>query len=480
MKGNTPWYIIAMCIALSISGTTRAEETISLSVETAVKTALNQNPEILAAQLDKQARLTGIAEEEAKFGRTLSLQMLHSDNREPSVSLLDEVPTATTNNQRVSFVVGQRLKSGGVIDVAFSQNRTSDNAGFRTINPVYNAGMTASFTQPLLQGRGNVNKIGMEIAEHNYKQAEIDQEGYHTELTANVRIAYWNLVLANEQFKTKQQLYDGGKRVLETVQTRIDMGAEARNSILQAELGVARREEDIIIAEDRVRDAEDRLKTLMGIKGKYTLRILPTESPEITPFSGTLEEGIQSATTHNTAYRRTSNTVATGRLLTEQAKDQTKPEINLTFKAGLSGIGGNYTDDLRGLGGADGRAWQGGFAINLPLGSNANRERYQQRLMELESSELKQNYHQMQLVESVRERHRQVSTDQRRAKVSQLTEQLAERNVREEEERLSLGLSTVREVLDAQDDLAEARANRLQAVVDYQKALIAWDRITGR
>jgi outer membrane protein TolC len=86
----------------------------------------------------------------------------------------------------------------------------------------------------------------------------------------------------------------------------------------------------------------------------------------------------------------------------------------------------------------------------------------------------------MQLVEQVRERFRQVHTDRRRADVAQLAEQLAERQVREEEDRLALGLSTVRQVLDAQDDLAEARASRLQAVVDYRQAMIAWEQVTGR
>jgi outer membrane protein TolC len=51
--------------------------------------------------------------------------------------------------------------------------------------------------------------------------------------------------------------------------------------------------------------------------------------------------------------------------------------------------------------------------------------------------------------------------------------------VAEEEDRLTLGLSTVRQVLDAQDDLAEARAKRLRAVVDYSKALIDWEWLTG-
>ena len=45
--------------------------------------------------------------------------------------------------------------------------------------------------------------------------------------------------------------------------------------------------------------------------------------------------------------------------------------------------------------------------------------------------------------------------------------------------RLKLGLSTARLVLDAQDDLAQARASRLRAVVDYNQSLIEWQRLTG-
>ena len=34
--------------------------------------------------------------------------------------------------------------------------------------------------------------------------------------------------------------------------------------------------------------------------------------------------------------------------------------------------------------------------------------------------------------------------------------------------------------LDTQDDLAEAQLRSLTAVVDYNKSLIEWDRLTGK
>jgi outer membrane protein TolC len=466
--------------SIALFTTTAQADTLTLSENDAVKIALGKNPEMHAYKLGTQARLAGITEEEAQFGRQLSMKVSHRDNREPSVSSLEGVPTTSTNAQTMGLSLTQKLKTGGQYDVTFSQNRTSDNAGFRTINPVYNSDVQVTFSQPLLRGRGSVNKIGLDIAQNNLTQANIDLEGYERDLKADVRTAYWYLVLAQKNFKVKQQRYNGRQRVLETVKARIEMGVEARNSILQAELGVAQSEEDIIAAEDRIYDAEDRLKTLMGWADQPNTRITPTNAPTITDFNDDLNQGIQRAIESNTTYKNTKIDVNTRELLAHQAKDQTRPEVNLTFRAGLSGIGSNYSDELKGLSDADGRSWLGGFSIDIPLGTSTNQSRYQQRLMAVEQAELRQDYQRMQLTEIVRERFRQVRTDQRRSDVVKLAEKLATQNVKEEEERLTLGLSTVRNVLDAQDDLAEARGNLLQTMVDYQHAIIAYDRVTGR
>jgi outer membrane protein TolC len=470
-------WIISLIALLT---TTMAQaETVTLLENEVVRIALEENPEMHAYHLGKQARLTGIAEEEAKFGRQLGVSVSHSDNRQPSVSSLEGVPTTSTNAQTMALSLSQKIKTGGQFDLTFSQSRSSNNAGFRTINPVYDSDVEVTFSQPLLRGRGLVNQIGLDIAQNDLKNAGIDLEGYQRDLKASVRTAYWNLVLAREGLKVKQQRYDGRLRVLETVNARVKMGVEARNSILQAELGVAQSQDGIIAAEDRVYDAEDRLKTFMRWTDQQGTQIIPTDRPTIAPFGEKLELGIQRAMENNAAFKRTRVRLNTHELLVKQAKDQTLPEINLNLRAGLSGIGSNYSDELKGLGDGDGRSWLGGFSIDLPLGTSVNRSRYQQQLMAAEQAQLRQEYQRMQLIESVRERFRQVRTNRRRSDVVQLAEKLAARNVKEEEERLAMGLSTVRNVLDAQDDLAEEQANLLGARIDHRLSIIAYDRITG-
>ncbi len=109
-----------------------------------------------------------------------------------------------------------------------------------------------------------------------------------------------------------------------------------------------------------------------------------------------------------------------------QARDASRPQIDLRARVGLSGIGASYADNTEVLGDLEGRSWNGGLELRMPLGDDPERLR-------------------LALVNQVREQYRRVRINARRAGVA---------------------------------DLAEARARRLQAVVESGKALIEWRRLT--
>ena len=75
--------------------------------------------------------------------------------------------------------------------------------------------------------------------------------------------------------------------------------------------------------------------------------------------------------------------------------------------------------------------------------------------------------------------HVRVTISRQRTEVSDLAVKLALQNVAEQEERQNFGLSSARQVLDAQDELAETRGLRLQAGLDYRKSRIEWTRLTS-
>ena len=76
-----------------------------------------------------------------------------------------------------------------------------------------------------------------------------------------------------------------------------------------------------------------------------------------------------------------------------------------------------------------------------------------------------------QIIVGVREAVRRVQTDFKRIETTRSARIMAEKQLQAEQERLKVGLSTTRFVLDFQRDLATAQGNELRAILDYNKSL---------
>ncbi len=72
-----------------------------------------------------------------------------------------------------------------------------------------------------------------------------------------------------------------------------------------------------------------------------------------------------------------------------------------------------------------------------------------------------------------------VTEADKRYHTTTLSKQLAEKKLSAEERKLRLGLSTSYNVLLYQRDLTDAAVRTINAVIDYQLALIHLDRVTG-
>lgn len=472
--------LLAVAASLAAAG---ADDGLSLSLDEAVALALTNSPQLQAARLSVRIEAHAVAAEAARFGRTASAGASHRADRSPSISALERVETVTSSVAGVDVGLAQALASGGRVGLSFGNERYASNAAYRILDPVYQSQLAVEFAQPLLRGRGEVNRAPLQLARGQLAIAEVELDGGEGDLRAGVSAAYWDLYAARQGLTVQEQLVGGAGRVLETVRARAAAGADPQASVLQARVGVARREESAIRAEGEVQRAEDRLKALSGIDrdpARWPVRLLPTSAPEAVAFDADLAAGIDAAIARSPACRAGGLRVQSLDLQLSLARDRTRPEVNLTARAAVSGIGGGYGDDLEVLRQADGRSWGGGVRLEVPLGADPpQRQEYRRRQLEQERGQIELEQTRLEVVRQVRAQHRLVGLSRRRWEVADLALQLAEQSVAEQEQRLALGLATVRDVLDAQDDLAETRLDRLAAVVDYAKALVEWRRLTG-
>jgi outer membrane protein TolC len=89
-----------------------------------------------------------------------------------------------------------------------------------------------------------------------------------------------------------------------------------------------------------------------------------------------------------------------------------------------------------------------------------------------------QNNEQQAFLE-IRNAVRNVKSNFKRIQAYQAARKLAEKNLKAEEKRLDVGLSTNYTVLQYQRDLARAKSNEIRAIIDYNLALAELDRVLG-
>jgi outer membrane protein len=462
--------------------TAQQQDTLAMRLSEAVSISLASNLQLQSAQLDTQIQRAGLAAEEARFGRTLSGSFAHQSEVSPSISALEAVQNATTNVQSIAAGVSQELTSGGRIGLELRNTRSSSNAVYYTIDPVYRSALELTLSQPLLRGRGQVNLSGRDQARNDLAATRLELQGRIRALRAEAALAYWRLFAAQNHMEVAQQLRDGAARVLETVRSRAQMGAAKRSSILEAEVGVAQREEEIVVADGAVRSAQDRLKALCGLDrdpATLAMEVALLDTPNVTPFTGDLAAGIERGLELSTAYQRARLRLENLDLQIAVARDRTRPQVDLSARAGLTGIGADYSADMEGLAKADGRSWGGTVSLSVPLGQDTQKAQYRRSQLQKQRDQVDLQDLRLQIIQQARGQLREVQIGARRTEAARAAVRLARQNVQEQEARLSLGLSTVRQVLDAQDDLASARSRLLQAVVDYSSAVIRWEELTG-
>ncbi len=474
--------LIPLLAAVALRATPMAAaEPMHLTLQQSIDIALANNLQLRADRVRTREEESAIAAEHARFGRTLEAGFSRNNTRSPSVSALEQVDTATSDAFDMSVGASQLLHSGGQISLNLNSNRASTNAAYRTIDPVYRSDLSVNFSQPLLKGRGQINNYGLARARNAQDLTILRLQSSARDIRAAVGRAYWQLHYTRRELEVIEQLYAGAQRVLDTVRTRAAMGTGTQSGILKAEFELVRREGEVVAARSAMRDAEEELRAICALdidEDSLRRELVPTDTPMVHTPVPTLEQGLHNALRTSPEFKSAALQQKDLDLQIEWATDQARPALDLHTRIGLNGIGASSSDDLDLLRQGEGRSLQVGLTFALPLGASTERAQLSQHQLQKERSAIDMEALRRQLSRQVRDQHRQVQTSIQASTVAESATHLAQRRVLEEEERLVLGLTTVRQVLDAQDELAEAHLSYQRAILAYNKALLEWQRLT--
>jgi outer membrane protein TolC len=476
-----------------------AERRESLSLADAALRALQHNLDISISRHTKESRLADIVIEQAKFDPTISLNGQYNRTVSPlnrpvlgfTAPTLSSIQAFDQNNTTFTADITQNLITGGNVDLNYSPARNTvsgaqacfgrpsndpvcSRGGF-LFNPSWTGGLGLTLTQPLLRNAGiEINRTFIKVAQNN---AEVEQHVFRDRVMtviASVEQTYWELVFANENLKVAQAALKAAEELLASNRAKMKAGVMSIVDVLQAEAAVASRIEQVLVAERTIRDQADQLRRLLN-PGEEALRqdvvITPADAPVTILEPLSMEEAIDTAIEQRPEIVQAKKNVESGELNKDFARNQLLPTLSLQGTVGMSGLGSDYGDSFTRNFSGDFYNYGAGLVLSYPLGNRSAISTYNKRQLEAKNAEASLANVRQQIIVGVRQAVRRVQTDFKRIETTRSARIMAEKQLQAERERLRVGLSTTRFVLDYQRDLATAQGNELRAIVDYNKSL---------
>jgi outer membrane protein TolC len=460
---------------------------LQLSLKESIVIALKNNLDIAIEALTPRARDQDIVFERAAFDPKAFLELDRNEAREPTKSALSGAGVVATDNWDANGGVRQTIQTGGNYELRLNNNRFNTNSAFAQppggINPSFKSSLTVTFTQPLLRNFGvDVNTTKLRIAQTNRELSGQQFRLKVNDIATQVQNNYWELVFAIENLEVQRRSLRLAEELVALNKARVRAGVAAPVEVTQAEADAAARQQDVIVAEKQVKDAEDQLKLVLNLgrdEAEWAQPILPTDMPTAAGAAPDLGQAVKDALEKRPELQTARLDIQNKTLSLRLAKNQLLPDLKLVGSVGLNGVDNTYGNDLGRLTSTDFTSYSAALSLEIPLGNRAARASYTKARLEAEQSLLGQRSLERKVVVDVREATRRVEADMRRIGANKAARLLAEEQLRVEEKRLQAGVSTTFNVLRLQRDLAVAQANEIRAVADYNKSLANLERARG-
>jgi outer membrane protein len=451
-----------------------------LSLDEAVQRALENNADIQVARFDPQLSEQNVFSAEGYYDPQLYSTLYHQSTDAKGTNAFSGGTTVNTKTDVWNFGAYLPVQTGGSLQVDFNNNKRDTNNSFTTFNPVYNAGLTLTLRQPLLRNfKIDQPRYALRLAKKN---REISDVQFRQTVIGTVAIAkdyYYQLIYYIDALGAAQKSLQLAERLLGENEIRVKVGTMAPLDVVQAQSEVAGREEAVIVAENNLYNAEDNLKRQIFPENDAAMwhtRIIPIDRPTAEPMPVDVDAAIQNA-------------------LVQFYKNQLRPDVNLVANYGGSGAGGTqlirnglggpvidtipggYGDAMSEVFGNDYPTWQVGVNLAYSIPNRSAKAASASAQISKEQALVSFRRLEMTVASEVRTAARGVESGFKRVQSTHAARILQTQRLDAEEKKFAAGMSTNFLVTQAQRDLADSEVAELQAIADYRRSIINFQRV---
>jgi len=489
---------------------------VRLSIEDAVKLALERNLDIAVQQLNPQINDISIASAYAVYKPVVTGLLNTQSTAQPPTSTL-----VGTSSPGAPVIAGVGTFNGGFtnalpwlgssMSVQLQNSRNTTTSLNTLYNPRFSTTWLGQYTQPL--GRNlfiDSNRRTIAVSKINRDISDVQLRATITNTLSNVRNAYWDYVFAVQNVEVNQKSVDLASQLVKDNQARVEVGTMAPIDVVQAQSQAATAVQNLAVARQTMATSELALKRLI-VAGtsdpNWSVRLDPTDRPEFTPITVDVEAAIRRALNERTDLQIAKKDVEMNDVTLKFLLDQLKPQADFVGTFNLVGLGGNelikdtsavnsvtqttipggYVDALNTMFGHGCPtstsaltcfpAWTVALNISYPLGGSVQKANVARARVQLNQFQAQTKQLELQVATDVTSAAVTVATNQERVQAAQAARELAQKQLEAEQSKFEVGMSTNYNVIQSQRDLVTAQTNELQSILNYRKSLVELERL---
>jgi HAE1 family hydrophobic/amphiphilic exporter-1 len=325
-----------------------SDNTLTLSLNDAVKRALENNSDIEIARDDVRFAETQLRSLQGIYDPVFSFTPQIDKRITPQQSSLGgSGRSGTTTNTTYSFSPSLNKSfelGGGNYTLNFANSHTNTSSTFSFINPYYSSNLSLTFTQPLLRNRSIDNsRRQIRIQKKRLEQSDADFRLRTIDVISRVQQAYWELVFALRDQQNQLANLNLSRENLRRVEAQIAVGTKAPLERAEVQTELANRESALLVSVQNVSIAENNLKQLIirdPSAPEWSAQFTPTDTPkfDVTPVN--LNDALKEARENRPELRRLRLQNDINQIDLQYFKNQTRPQIDLQSTVATTGLAG--------------------------------------------------------------------------------------------------------------------------------------------
>jgi len=472
---------------------TESERVLQLSLEDAVRIALEQNLGLEAEAIATEVARFNALGSWGSFDPIFSTTGTAQEQEQQGQSQLSGGSVVEDDSLQLNSSLSLPLTTGGSVDLTWFHSNDRTTNSFSLFDTSTTDVVTLSVRQPLLKGAWEryattlQREREIDLSTQTAREKEIRQR-----LVLDVYHAYWDLVSAIELVGVRVLAVDRAQTQLGQDKRRLELGAGTEIDVLQSETTLAQQEERLLNARFQQRQAEDNLRRMLFQKPSGAMEefLLSWDWPiePLTPLPR-----LPADETPAPDWRRSwqlaierraelwQRRLAVDRAEVQLAASESGrlPTLDLNLSSSSAGFDSDPDEALSEALGWDFPTNTASLEFRVPLRNRSANYAERAARAAVRQAHIALDRQELDILAEVREAVRDLRYRAEALLATEKSSMLAERQLKAERVRMDIGLSTTFQVLQFQETLATARSDEVAARAAFAKALVKLDHVEG-